>query len=181
MAIICAMHSDTTSTPDEPSGRALLGEMHYSALVGGTTGSRGARFVREFLTHSARVTSIQAGLGPAPGRVLRALRFGVRDDGVARLIEIGAPADADWQPRFDAPAGASWTGISGASGWYIDSIRFHFDDGSTTPLYGGAGGDTTYHLTIHAPNGNARGSLRGLWGACDGAIETLGLIFWPLA
>jgi hypothetical protein len=173
------MHSDSPNPLREPFGRALLGEMHYSALVGGTTGSRGVRFINEFLSESARVSSIQAGLGPAPGRVLRALRFGVRESDTDRSIEIGAPDAADWQPAFVVPDGAIWTGISGASGWYIDAIRFHCDDGSASPLYGGAGGDTTYHLTIYAPNGHPRGNIRGLWGACDGAIETLGLIFWP--
>jgi hypothetical protein len=121
------------TNPSFSNKRANLGEMHYSALIGGVNGARGTQFVTEFLEAGSQVTQIQVGTGPAPGNVIKALRFDVLTATRTTAVTIGASDNASWQPPYSVSAGRTWSGISGASGWYLDNIRFHFDDGTTTP------------------------------------------------
>jgi predicted flap endonuclease-1-like 5' DNA nuclease len=67
------------------------------------------------------------------------------------------------------------TGISGYSGWYIDSICFHTNK-RVSPLYGGAGGEREF--SFEAPPGY---EVAGLFGRSDWHIDALGINLRPLA
>lgn len=165
----------------EPTTKARLGEMHYSSLIGGTVGARGKKFTCELIGAKDRVLTLQVALSKEKSRIIKALRFETMSERGARNVKIcGNETNADWQPVFAIPEGRQLVGISGASGWYVDNLRFHFDDGSTTPLYGGTGGDTEFRVLLNKSDGQWKGHLRGFWGLSATAIEALGLIFWPI-
>lgn len=165
----------------EPHAKARLGEMHYSSLIGGTVGTRGKKFACELIGAKDRVLSLQVALSNDKLRIVKALRFETMNErGEQTVKTCGNETNADWQPTFTIPAGRQLVGISGASGWYVDNLRFHFDDGSTTPLYGGKGGDTEFRVLLNKTNGQWKGHLRGFWGLSETAIEALGLIFCPI-
>ena len=62
------------------------------------------------------------------------------------------------------------TGISGRSGRYIDSIRFHTNK-RTTDSIGGRGGENEYHYEAAA-----NGEVAGFFGRADWYIDQLGVI-----
>jgi hypothetical protein len=165
----------------EPDRKARLGETHYSALVGGTVGSSGHKFICELLGERGRILSAQAGLTPN-GSIVQALRFEIEDSVGKRSEKICGPGSGViWAAPFAIPPNRRLVGISGASGWMIDSVRFHLDDGSASPRYGGEGGDTTFRLQLNQDAaGRWKGELRGFWGTAGGALESLGLVFWPI-
>jgi len=156
------------------------GALHFSAPVGGLWGARGGSFAVDCLGPADRLLALQVNLGPAPLRVVRGFRLRLQGvDGKAREALIGR-SDGEWQDWWEAPQGARPVGISGASGWLLDALQFHFDDGSRSPRYGGSGGDTTFHLQLNRQSNRYGGRLRGFHGtATEDGLETLGLIFDP--
>jgi hypothetical protein len=167
----------------EPARKARLGELHYSSLIGGTVGARGEKFACELISANGAILSAQAGLTPEPGSVIQALRFEVAEPSGTRATRTcGVAEEARWQTPFVIPPGRRLIGLSGATGWLVDNLRFHLDDGTTSPLYGNAaGGDTAFQLLLRRNlQGGWAGHLRGFWGSADTALESLGLLFWPL-
>lgn len=67
------------------------------------------------------------------------------------------------------------TGISGKSGWYVDSIRLHTNK-RESPLFGGASGEREY--AFNAPTGH---EIAGLFGRSDWYIDALGVTLRPVA
>ena len=164
-----------------PDVKAKLGEIHYSPAVGGVLGSEEPAF--ELLFEEERIESIRVGITANPDfRVVQVIEFTVRRaDGSLVKRLIGGAEEADWQPVIAMPKGATLRGISGRGGWFIDAIRFHFTDGSQSPEYGGAGGDTEFRLLLaETAERRARGAFRGFYGTAGGLVESLGLVFWPL-
>jgi hypothetical protein len=171
----------------EPVRKAQLGEMHYSSPIGGTTGAQGTKFSCPLMGPSGRVRWAQVGLTSGSPVVVQALRFAVQEPGQrTREIVCGDGEDADWNPPFPIPGERQLVGLSGATGWMVDNLRFHLDDGTASPLFGGPGGDTTFQVLLHRDaQGKWKGHLRGFWGTFTQAplprgLESVGLIFWPL-
>ena len=171
------------ATFEVPDRKAQLGEMHYSAELGGVTGTESPAFAEEFLAPGHELTRIDVGTtGNDDFLVVQCIRLEYRDvRGRKNTYIIGKERGADFAPTYRVTEGSRLIGISGRGGWYIDAIRFHFDDGSTSPEYGGRGGDTTFRtLMTQRPDGSYRGEVRGLYGHAGELVETLGLIFWPV-
>ena len=113
------------------------------------------------------------------GSVVHGLRFVSLDVEGEQVTTVGAN-DGNWQAPFEIAPGRQLVGISGAGGWWIDSIRFHLDDGTTSPRYGGKGGDTDFSLLLAQRNGSWKGQLMGFWGTVGEHLESIGLVFWPV-
>lgn len=143
-------------------------------------GAKGQAFTLDLLPAGHRLTQIEVKLGEAPLKLVKGLRFTVQHPGgQVRQTQIGA-GQGNWQPPFSVPAGAALVGISGRSGWGLDALQFHFDDGSQSPTYGGEGGDTYFALRLHQRPALAPAAIRGFFGTYTAAgIETLGLLFDP--
>ena len=161
--------------------KAQLGEVHYSARVGGTIPTQGDTFLVQVLSKGDILRGIQVGIYQHNGRqVVQAIRFIVEDSvGKSKEVLVGN-TNSEWQDKIDVPDKAAMVGISGASGWWIDRIRFHFSDGSTSLAYGGSGGDTDFRLLLSQQAGKWKGSWLGVWGTHTDYLESLGLVFWPI-
>lgn len=164
-----------------PSVKPGLADLHFSPLSGGAVPAHGRQFVAEFLPAGAQLLSVEVNTQPGGSRLIHALRFRVRDaDGAERTELIGEPR-GEWSAPFAVAEGAGLAGLSGSGGWLVDSLCFHFSDGSETPLYGGPGGDFTFRTMIHRRDGRWRGVPRGLWGtlSADGFLESVGFLSLP--
>ena len=73
--------------------------------------------------------------------------------------------------RYDLDKGVTITGISGRAGQFVDSIRFHFSDGSKTQLCGGNGGGD-YFITVPA-----KASAVGFYGKSGEYVDSIGIVF----
>ncbi len=170
-----------------PVRKAQLYEVHHSARVGGVVGSTQADLLEWRLSPdstAARLLSIQVGLTPRPDwRIVQCLRLRyLNPQGHVDTIQIGGADFAEWATPIELKAGQQLLGISGAGGWFIDAIQFHFSGGQVSPRFGGSGGDTTFDLRIQTrPDGQPRGALLGFYGSIqDSLLESLGLVFWPI-
>ena len=160
-----------------PPHKAQLGELHYSARVGSTIVTEGDSFRVMVIPEGGVLQSVQVSVA---GSVVHSLRFVYTDaPGQEHTITVGQD-DGKWQPSFVIPPHRTLVGISGAGGWWIDAIRFHLDDGTQSPQYGGAGGDTDFSLLLAYRNEQWKGRLMGFWGTAGEHLESLGLVFWPL-
>ena len=169
-----------------PSAKARLSEVHYSPLAGGVVGRQGP--LREYRlspdSTAARITSLRVGLTPREDwRIVQCLEVVYASSGGrSDTLLLGGADGADWQPPYRLRENQTLTGVSGAGGWFVDAIQFHFSDGATSARYGGTGGDTAFGLHLHAqPDGTPRSTLLGFYGSeHDGLLESIGLVFWPL-
>ena len=161
--------------------KAQLGVVHYSARVGGTVPTQGDTFLLRALTEGDILRTVQVGVNRDVNfRVVQALKLVVEDSlGELQELTVGN-ADAKWEESVEVPEGAELVGISGASGWWIDQIRFHFSDGSVSSTFGGPGGDTDFQLILSQRNEKWKGRWLGVWGTQTDYLESLGLIFWPI-
>lgn len=161
--------------------KAQLGEIHYSARVGGTVPTQGDTFLIQVLSEGDVLRQIQVGVNQNPDfAVVQALRMVMEDStGQFRELTIGN-SDSKWEKVIEVPGGSELVGISGASGWWIDRIRFHFSNGSFSPTFGGKGGDTDFQLILSQRDGAWKGRWLGVWGTHTDYLESLGLIFWPI-
>lgn len=163
----------------EPDHKARLGELHYGNRAGGLIAQEGPTVVTMVREEGETLETIEVAVTP-PGHLVKGLRLGVRRaDGSLKSVAFGNP-DGRWLPQFRVPPGRVLVGISGACGWFVDNLRFHFDDGSTTPLYGGTGGDTAFQLLLaRRADGTLKGRFRGFWGSSTEFLESIGLLFFP--
>jgi hypothetical protein len=166
--------------PSPPARKPRLGELHFGPAQGSGLPLTGTRFAQEFLPAGTHLVEVAACLHADSSRLVRALRFVTRDEhGNSRTITIGEPR-GEWSANHAVPEGARLVGISGAGGWFVDRVRFHFSDGSASPLFGGSGGDYAFRQFIPERGGHPAGECRGLWGTWhDGFLESLGLLTMP--
>lgn len=167
--------------PPPPTHKPRVGELHFGPAQGAGLPVTGMRFAREFLPSGVRLLAVQANTQPDGLRLLHALRFEVAAEDGRRHVElIGEPRGA-WSAPHPVPPGATLTGLSGTGGWWVDSLQFHFSEGSQTPRYGGAGGDYAFEQSVTRRAGDPTGEVRGLWGtlSTNGFLESIGLLTLP--
>lgn len=161
-----------------PDHKPLLGEVHYGNRVGGVQAQEGKSVVMIALEETDVLSSIQVFLSER--NIVSGFQFHVEKKDGDSIYSFGNFSELP-QAKFIVPADRRLIGISGTSGWFIDSIAFVFDDGSTTPKYGGSGGDLNFRLLINKkPTGEYLGRVMGFWGSYTDVLETIGLVFWPI-
>jgi hypothetical protein len=112
----------------------------------------------------------------ATTHLIQAVKLCYKKDGQEHSLQTGVTNATNYQ---SIPLTSELVALSGQSGWYLDALRFHFADGSETPLFGGPNGDVSFHMGIYKKQGVWQGRVVGLWGYADEVgIESLGLIFW---
>jgi hypothetical protein len=162
-----------------PAARPGPGALHRSAPVGGVMGAVGEPFEIELFPSQERLHRVRVNVGDEPMHLIKGVAFEIVTAGGELEVHSVGSDTGTWEAWYSVPAGSTLTGISGASGWFIDGLRFHFSDGSMSPRYGGTYGDTEFHVELRSGE-EGIGRLRGLYGTVDdGLIETLGLIFDP--
>lgn len=168
-----------------PDHKPLLGEIHYGNRVGGIQAQEG-RSVQVIAFEEADVLkSIQVFLTDNPSEpgfeTVAGFQFEIEKAGEVKTFSFGSVKGVA-QEKYLVSDNRKLIGISGASGWLIDSLVFIFDDGSTTPKYGGIRGDLNFRLVLNKkPTGEYLGRLMGFWGSSiRGHLETIGLVFWPI-
>lgn len=158
--------------------KPLLGEVHYGNRVGGIQAQEGKTLQTPRFPENAILKSIQVFLSDR--QIVAGFTLEFYTGSLNEYISFGN-VQASPQEKYHVPKGRNLIGIKGASGWYIDSLAFVLDDGSTTPRYGGRGGDLNFSLVLNRkPNGALLGRLMGFWGSSTKELETIGLVFWPL-
>jgi hypothetical protein len=163
-----------------PTRKPNLGELHFGSLAGGTEPLKGEMFAAEFLPIGSQLVRIEVAEKAGRPALIAGLRFTVKHSDGAERVQVLGLASGAWRPAWQVPAGATVTGFSAAGGWMVDSLKFHFSDGSETPRHGGAGGDFEQRCEITRRDGRWTGRLCGLWGSTsNGALESIGLLTMP--
>jgi hypothetical protein len=148
-------------------------DLHYSTLVGSPF-PLGQRFT--FLPEEG---STLLRLEVAGETLIEALRLTYLDKaGRNTVLQAGNEIPKPWHSvDLKTPV----AGLGGTSGWYLDSLRLEFRDGSHSLLFGGTGGDLQFRLHLHKKENIWQGEVVGFWGFADErGIEALGLIFWSV-
>jgi hypothetical protein len=165
----------------EPTTKPKLGEIHYGNRVGGLIGQEAKTTQLLCLEENDQLLQIRVCLTPRLN-VVKGFELKIlKKDGLVKSETFGNTNDGVWQIPFKVKKGQKLIGISGAAGWFIDNISFQFDDRTTTPTYGGKGGDNDFRLHItKSPKGYFRGRLMGFWGSSTTQLESIGLVFFPI-
>jgi hypothetical protein len=156
----------------------------YTPILG--SGLSGKEFKTEFVPDGGRLVSIQANVGKwrAWSDLVQGAKFVYEDDkGTKHEVQIG-PCGGQWEKATDVPKGVRLVGISGSYGLVMDGLRFHFSDGSKSPLYGGKGGDFEFQVSVKEHDrgpgikgGRYHKTVRGIWGrASEDSFVGIGLI-----
>lgn len=158
--------------------KPLLGEIHYGNRVGGVQAQEGKTIGVIAFEEGDVLKCIQVFLSER--HIVTGFTLEVEKETGLNTFSFGNMAGVP-QEKFRVPKERKLVGIQGASGWFIDSIAFVFDDGTSTPRYGGAGGDLDFSLVLNKkPSGEYLGRLMGFWGSHTHLLETIGLVFWPI-
>lgn len=126
--------------------KSLLGEIHYGNRVGGIQAQEGKSIEVIVFEESDVLNGIQVFL--SEHKVVTGFQLEVEQEKGTKIFSFGNTSSIP-QKRYCVPSNLRLVGISGASGWYIDSLAFTFDDGSSTPRYGGVGGDVNFRLELN--------------------------------
>jgi hypothetical protein len=147
-------------------------DLHFSTLAGSPF-PVGKKFVL-LPEDSSKVVSLEL----ATTHLVQAIKLICEKDGREHSLQAGSNNPTNYQ---SIPLTSDLVALSGQSGWYIDALRFHFADGSATPLFGGTGGDIRFHVGMHQKQTVWQGRVVGMWGYADEVgLEALGLIFWSV-
>ncbi len=158
--------------------KPLLGEVHYGNRIGGVQAQEGRSIQMISFEENDNLNSIQVFLNE--DQIVTGFKLEVERKGGIKVFSFGN-LNSFPQEIFFVQKNAKLVGISGTSGWFIDSLAFIFDDGSSTPKYGGTGGDLNFKLVLNKkPTGIYLGRLMGFWGSHTDLLETIGLVFWPI-
>ncbi len=136
------------------------------------------KFDTPFVPEDAWLVSIEVNTGVEYGTtVVKGFRFiGETAEG-KRVTRVAGPADGSYQAAIELKRGVEVVGITGKHGALIDSIRFHFSDGTSSPILGGSGGGEEFWLLIQKKDGKYRGHVRGLFGLAEReGITSVGLL-----
>ncbi|HVJ83060.1 MAG TPA: basic secretory protein-like protein [Planctomycetia bacterium] len=138
----------------------------------------GRRFQTPLPASPARLSAIHVNVGAwrGVGPVVKGLKLvETSPDGKSRETAIG-PAGGEWKKPVELKADVELVGISGKSGSILDSLRFHFSDGSQSESFGGSGGDNEFRYLLKKKDGKFIGAVGGFHGrADDAAILAIGL------
>jgi purine nucleosidase len=169
------------TTFKNPHSKPKLGEVHYGYRVGGLIGQEGKTNELICIEENEQVTQIKVALNQSLN-IVKGFQIEVlKKDGSLKSYDFGNTKDGLWQKPFIVKKGAKLIGVSGAAGWFVDNISFQTSDGSSSPIYGGKGGDTDYKLHISKnEKGQFRGRLMGFWGSSTDFLESIGLVFYPV-
>jgi hypothetical protein len=161
----------------QPIARPKFEDLHASSPVGNTGPAQGARFWLDFLKAGGTLQAIRV-CTHAEVPVIASIHFRYQTTlGRSALASIGEGGTC--AAEYMVPAGVTLVGFSGVGGWYIDQLRFHFSDNSTTPTYGGTGGDHEFSVTLRKKEDKRVGRVAGFFGTQDGGkLESLGLLYW---
>jgi purine nucleosidase len=164
-----------------PHSKPKLGEVHYGYRIGGLTGQEGKTNELICIEENEQVTQIKVALNQSLN-IVKGFQIEVlKKDGSLKSYDFGNTQEGVWQKPFVVKKGAKLIGVSGAAGWFVDNISFQTSDGSSSPIYGGKGGDTDYKLHITKnEKGQYRGRLMGFWGSSTDVLESIGLVFYPV-
>jgi purine nucleosidase len=164
-----------------PNSKPKLGEVHYGNRIGGLIGQEGKTTELICIEDGDQIQQIKVALNQAQNIVKGFQMDVLKKDGSLKNYEFGNTKDGIWQKNIAIKKGIKLIGISGAAGWFVDNISFQFSDGSSSPIYGGKGGDNDYKLHITKnEKGQFRGSLMGFWGSSTDVLESIGLVFYPI-
>lgn len=161
--------------------KPLLEEVHYGNRVGGVQAQEGESkqlividaddILKSIVVCVAKLNEIQ---------IVAGFQLELEKDGNTSMYSFGN-LSGTIEEKFTVPNGRKLVGISGTSGWFVDSLQFIFDDGSRTPKYGGKGGDINFNMTLNKNSKGAyTGRLMGFWGSYTDYLESIGLVFWPI-
>jgi predicted flap endonuclease-1-like 5' DNA nuclease len=135
-------------------------------VLGPSGGNGGHEFDQYLIPPGGRLREIRVNAG----LYVDGLQFVCEDasGSVVELPHLGGKGGFHHTITLDADE--YLVGISGRSGRYVDSIRFHTSK-RTTDAIGGPSGQDTYHFEA-APNGE----VAGLFGRADWFIDQIGII-----
>ena len=151
--------------------------LSQSPLAGNNQGHKELKLAWSLQDDRIVAVQVNTGRWRSVGPVILGLRMKlVNTKGEEREEQIG-PCQGEWQKAVALNKDQRLIGISGRHGAVLDSIRFHFSDGQTSPRFGGSGGDNEYRLVLKGKAGKYQGQVRGLFGyALDDAVTGLGLL-----
>lgn len=145
-------------------------------LVGSNQGAE--KFEATLVPEAAELVSIEVNVGQKyGGKVVKGVRFtGVKPDG-SRVETVVGAGNGTFEKAIEIKPGLELVGISGKHGMVIDSLRFHFSDGTVSPQAGGAGGSEEFLMVVLKKDGKFLGKVRGLHGtATPDSLNGIGLI-----
>jgi hypothetical protein len=169
--LLCALLIPVATRADFPNEPATR-----SPRAGTDVGKQ--QFETAFVPDGGRLLSIEVNVGPKyDGIVVKGFRF-VGETAAGKRVEtvVGSAVGRYGKP-IELKKGVEVIGISGKHGVVIDSIRFHFSDGTMSPITGGAGGSEEFKMVLRLKDGKPHGRVRGLFGvADDDSINGVGLM-----
>ncbi len=160
-----------------PTHKPLLGEIHFGNRVGGEIAQEGVTKKLICLEEGSHLQSIQVNLTKAKN-VVKGLKMSILCKNNQVKDYVFGDTLGIWQEKIILKKSQELVGISGTMGWFIDSICFHFSDGTKTKRFGGNGGDIAFQNIFNRDKkGNFKGKWIGFWGSATDQLETIGLVF----
>lgn len=142
----------------------------FKLVNSGYFGSGGGQ---EFATSKIPIGGKLISLQVKSGRLVDGIRFVYEDSqGNRTSIYQGGPGGS-WNESYVLGANVHLVGISGRFGSYVDNIRFHCSDGSTSELFGGDGGSYDYNIQLDRDD-----KFAGFIGRYGRVIDAIGLQYW---
>ena len=179
LAFNCKTFSQTTDY-QAPTHKPLLGEIHFGNRVGGEIAQEGLTKKLICLEDGSRLQSIQVNITKAKN-VVKGLKMSILDKNNLLKEYVFGDTLGIWQEKISLKNSQKLVGISGTMGWFIDSICFHFSDGTKTRRFGGNGGDIAFQNIFNRDKkGNYKGKWMGFWGSATDQLETIGLVFMAI-
>jgi hypothetical protein len=169
LVLLCSCGLIAAQTTTEPNSK--------SPLAASNAGKE--KFEGEFVPTGGKVFTIEVNTGNWRNiaTIVKGFRFVGEDAKGKRFETVIGPVDGKYAKAIEVKPGVDVVGISGKHGLGIDSIRFHFSDGTTSPVFGGNGGSEEYRLMLAKKDGKYVGSVRGIFGrATEDTITGLGLL-----
>ncbi len=163
----------------EPKTKPLLNDLHYGARVGGLIAQEAVNKEIIVLNKNDKLEKIQV-FTNNKSALVAGFKFLVKTQNGVLKWKIFGDTLGNPKPILNLK-NKKIIGISGTYGWFIDSLKFHFSDGSTSPKYGGNGGDLSFQQIFNRNKNNAfKGNWCGIYGSYSDQLETIGLIFWAV-